>query len=422
MGAESDDAQNEVSIARGSLDLLRRPAFLALLSFRVATTLSYQIVAVTVGWHIYEITGNTFSLGLVGLAEVVPYVCVAPFAGYLIDHLSRRKLGLAACAALLLTALVLLAVAGGKLPVQGIWPIYAAIMFTGAARSFLGPTYNALFARALPREDYARGAALSGITYDLSTVVGPAFGGLLVGYSGTPLSYAVAGGFALLAIASLLAMHIEEPKHAGPSAPIFASIMQGARFVFSQQVMLGAMSLDMFSVLLGGVTAMLPAFIHDILHYGPQGLGILRAAPALGSILMGVWLARHPLSKNAGRTLLFAVAGFGLSVIAFGLSRSFWLSAAILLAYGACDAVSVVLRTTIMQLITPDDMRGRVSSINGIFISSSNEFGAFYAGSMARLLGLIPAVLVGGCAILGVVSTVAWKAPKLRNLDLKDLQ
>ncbi len=421
MSADAETS-NEAAVARSSLDLLRRPAFLALLAFRVAITLSYQIVAVTVGWHIYEITRNTFSLGLIGLAEVLPFVCVAPFAGYLIDHLPRRKLGMAACAALLLTAMILLLVAAGKLPVHGIWPIYAAIVFTGAARSFLNPTYNAIFARVLPREDYARGSAFSGITWDLSTVIGPALGGVLVGWSGTPLSYAVACGFAVLAIVALVALRIEEPKHEGPSAPIFASIAEGARFVFSQQVMLGAMSLDMFSVLLGGVVAMLPAFIHDILHYGPQGLGILRAAPALGSILMGVWLARHPLSKNAGRTLLFAVAGFGLSVIAFGLSRSFWLSAAILLAYGACDAISVVLRTTIMQLVTPDDMRGRVSSINGIFVSSSNEFGAFYAGTMARLLGLIPAVLVGGCAILGVVGTVAWKAPKLRNLDLKDLQ
>jgi MFS family permease len=420
MNAETD-AQNEVAAARSSLDLLRRPAFLALLAFRVFTTLSYQIVSVTVGWHIYEITGNTFSLGLIGLAEVLPYFCVAPFAGYLIDHLPRRRLGMAACVALLLTALILLVVAGGGPHLRGIWPIYAAIVFTGAARSFLSPVYNAIFARVLPREDYARGSALGGITYDLSTVVGPALGGLLVSVSGTPLSYAVACGFAVLAIAALVALRVEEPRPDGPGAPIFASIAQGARFVFSQQVMLGAISLDMFSVLLGGVVAMLPAFIHDILDHGAQGLGVLRAAPALGSILMGVWLARHPLDKHAGRTLLFAVAGFGVSVIAFGLSRHFWLSSAILLAYGACDAISVVLRGTIMQLITPDDMRGRVASINGIFISSSNELGAFYAGTMARLLGLVPAVLVGGCAILGVVGITAWKAPKLRKLDLRDL-
>ena len=172
----------------------------------------------------------------------------------------------------------------------------------------------------------------------------------------------------------------------------------------------------------GGVMAMLPAFIHDILHHGPEGLGILRAMPAAGSVCVGLWLARHPLQQHAGRVLLFAVAGFGLAVIAFGLSRSFWLSAAILLFYGMCDGVSVVVRSTILQLSTPDEMRGRVSSINGIFVSSSNELGAFYAGTMARLLGLVPAVILGGFAILSVAGITAWKAPRLRRLDLRELQ
>ena len=200
------------------------------------------------------------------------------------------------------------------------------------------------------------------------------------------------------------------------------SIAEGARFVVGNRIMVGAMALDMFSVLLGGVVAMLPAFIQEILHYGPEGLGILRAAPALGSVCVGLWLARHPLHRNAGRVLLYAVAGFGLCVIGFGLSRSFWLSAAILLFYGAFDGVSVVVRSTILQLATPDEMRGRVSSINGIFISSSNELGAFYAGTMARLLGLVPAVVVGGCAVLGVAGLTAWTNPTLRRLNLRDLQ
>lgn len=192
--------------------------------------------------------------------------------------------------------------------------------------------------------------------------------------------------------------------------------------MLGNQIMLGAMALDMFSVLLGGVVAMLPAFIREILHHGPEGLGILRAAPALGSICVGLWLARRPLQRHAGRVLLLAVAGFGLCVIGFGLSQHFWLSAAILLFYGAFDGVSVVVRSTILQLATPDEMRGRVSSINGLFISSSNELGAFYAGSMARLLGLVPAAVIGGCAVLGVAGITAWKAPQLRRLDLRDLQ
>ncbi|TQT12338.1 MFS transporter, partial [Xanthomonas perforans] len=235
-------------------------------------------------------------------------------------------------------------------------------------------------------------------------------------------AYGVAASVAMLAILALALLRVSEPVSAGPRAPIFRSIAEGAQFVLSNQIMLGAMALDMFSVLLGGAVSMLPAFIHDILHYGPEGLGILRGAPALGSIVVGVWLARHPLQRNAGRVLLLSVAGFGLCTIAFGLSRHFWLSAAILLVYGMCDGVSVVVRQTILQLATPDAMRGRVSSINGIFIGSSNELGAFYDGVMARLVGLVPAVVIGGCVTLGVVATTAWKAPRLRKLDLRDLQ
>jgi len=403
-------------------ELLRQPGYTQLLLYRIAGMLSYQIVAVTVGWHIYEVTRNPFSLGLIGLAEVLPYFCVAPFAGYLVDHLPRRKLGMTACLGLIATALMLVAVASGWLPVKGVWPIYLAVALTGMVRAFLSPVYNALFARVLKREQFARGAGFGTVVFQAGMVLGPALGGILVAVGGKGLSYGVAAAMAVLALAALASLKVSEPAPPQTRAPIFASIAEGARFVLSNQIMLGAMALDMFSVLLGGVVAMLPAFIQDILHYGPEGLGILRAAPALGSIAVGLWLARHPLRRNAGRVLLFAVAGFGLCVIAFGLSRSFWLSAAILVFYGACDGVSVVVRSTIMQLVTPDDMRGRVSSINGIFISSSNELGAFYGGSMARLLGLVTAVVIGGCAVLGVAAITAWKAPQLRRLDnLQDL-
>jgi len=316
---------------------------------------------------------------------------------------------------------VLMAVALGWLPFKGVWPIYAAIALTGAARSFLSPVYNALFARALPREAYARGASIGSVVFQTGMVIGPALGGVLVGWGGKGLAYGTAAVIALVAMAALLALRIEEPVSQAGRAPILRSIDEGARFVFSNQVMLGAMALDMFSVLLGGAVSMLPAFIHDILHYGPEGLGILRGAPALGSIVVGVWLARRPLQHNAGRVLLFAVAGFGLCTIAFGLSRHFWLSAGILLVYGMCDGVSVVVRSTILQLATPDEMRGRVSAINGIFIGSSNELGAFYDGTMARLIGLVPAVVLGGCITLGVVAVTAFKAPKLRGLDLREL-
>ncbi|RYZ73866.1 MAG: MFS transporter [Lysobacteraceae bacterium] len=405
-----------------ALSLLRNRGFAAVLAYRICALLSYQIVAVTVGWHIYELTRDPFSLGLVGLAEVLPFFCTAPFAGYLVDHLPRRRLGIAACTALAITALILVGVASGPLAAGGTWPIYLAIALTGMARSFLSPVYNALFARTLDREDFVRGAGLGSVIFQAALVIGPALGGLMVGFGGKSVAYGAAAVFALLAAVVLARLRVSEPGPPAISLPIFASIAQSARFVWGNQIMLAAMALDMFSVLLGGVVAMLPAFIKEILHYGPEGLGILRAAPAMGSICVGLWLARRPLQEHAGRVLLFSVAGFGLCVIAFGLSRSFWLSALVLVAYGTCDGVSVVVRSTILQLATPDEMRGRVSSINGIFISSSNELGAFYAGTMARLLGLAPAVIMGGFAILAVAGVTSLKAPRLRTLDLRQLQ
>lgn len=401
---------------------MRNPGFRALMAYRICTILSYQIVAVTVGWHVYEITRSPFALGLIGLAEVLPYFCIAPFAGYLVDHLPRRKLGVAACTGLLVTSLALVAIVRDWLPFEGVWPIYVAIALTGIARSFLGPVYNALFARVLPRQQFVRGASLGSIVFQSGMVVGPAFGGVLVGWGGKAMAYGTAAGIVVFAAAAIGTLRVTEPPQLLQRAPVFSSIREGLQFVFGNQIMLGAMALDMFCVLLGGAVSMLPAFIKDILHYGPEGLGILRGAPALGSICVAMWLARHPLQKHAGRVLLVAVACFGLCTIAFGLSRHFWLSAAILVAYGMCDGVSVVMRSTIMQLVTPDEMRGRVSSINGIFIGSSNELGAFYDGTMARLLGLVPAVVVGGFVTLGVVGITTWKAPRLRRLDLRDLQ
>ena len=407
--------------AESALTLLARPGFSLLLAYRICAMLSYQIVAVTVGWHIYEVTRNPFSLGLVGLAEVLPFFCVAPFAGYLVDHLPRRRLGMVAASGLVLTAVVLTAVAQGWLPFHGVWPIYAAIAMTGMVRAFLSPIYNALFARVLERTQYARGAGLGAVVFQAGMVAGPALGGLLVAWGGKGVAYGVAVAVALIAVGCLAVLRVSEPVHTGPAAPIFKSIAEGGRFVLGNRIMVGAMALDMFSVLLGGVVAMLPAFLHEILHHGPEGLGVLRAAPALGSVCVGLWLARRPLQRNAGRVLLFAVAGFGLCVIGFGLSSNFWLSAAILLFYGAFDGVSVVVRSTILQLATPEEMRGRVSSINGIFISSSNELGAFYAGTMAKLLGLVPAVVLGGFAVLSVAGITAWKNPTLRRLNLRDL-
>lgn len=400
---------------------LRSVGFRGLLAYRICSILSYQIVAVTVGWHVYELTRDPWMLGLIGLAEVLPYFCVAPFAGYLVDHLPRRRLGMAACLGLAATPLALAAIAAGWFATGKVAPIYAAIALTGMVRAFLGPVYNALFARVLPREQFARGAGLGSIVFQAGLVIGPAIGGAIVGWSGKPASYATAAVFAIAAAIVVSRLRVTEPAPQLQRAPIFASIAEGARFVFGHQILVGALALDMFAVLFGGAISLAPAFIKEILHYGPEGLGILRAAPALGAVVVGVWLARHPIQRDAGRILFIAVAGFGLCIIGFGLSTHFWLSALCLLLSGICDGVSMVVRSTILQLATPDGMRGRVSSINGLFIGSSNELGAFYAGTMARLLGLVPAVVLGGFVTLGVVATTAWKAPKLRRLDLREL-
>jgi MFS family permease len=259
------------------------------------------------------------------------------------------------------------------------------------------------------------------VVFQLGLIVGPAVGGLIVGLSGKGASYATAGVLAVAALAALALLRVDEPPALPTRTPVFASIHEGLRFVFGHQILLGALALDMFSVLFGGAVALLPAFIKDILHEGPEALGILRSAPAVGAVLVGLWFSRRPPELNAGRLLLAAVAGFGLCIIAFALSTHLWLSAGLLFASGLCDGVSVVIRSTILQLATPDAMRGRVSAINGIFIGSSNELGAFESGLAAKLLGLVPSVIFGGCMTLGVVATTAKLAPKLRRLDLREL-
>ena len=418
-------SEGDTGKAGGIAELLRNRGFTWLLGYRLLALLSYQIVAVTVGWHIYEITHDALALGLIGLAEVIPYFCFALFAGYAVDHLPRRKLGMAACLGLSATTLVLAGVAGGVLPAgfgrfQTI-TIYAAIAVNGMVRVFFAPVYMSLLARVLKRADYPRGAGVSSVVMQSGLVLGPALGGLLVAWGGKTSAYLVAAVFAVAAAVAVITLRVTEPPLPSERAPVFKSIGEGLRFVFNTQVVLGAQALDMFSVLFGGAVALLPAFIKDVLHYGPEALGLLRAAPAAGAVIIGVYLARHPLQRHAGRALLIAVAGFGACIIGFALSRELWISALFLMMSGMCDGVSVVLRSTILQLATPDQMRGRVSSINGIFIGSSNELGAFESGVAARLLGLVPSVIFGGCMTMLVVAATAKLAPKLRRLDLREL-
>lgn len=399
-------------------------AFVELMLYRACLTLSYQILAVTAGWHIYELTKDPLSLGLMGLAEVVPYFCSALFAGHAVDQASKKRIAVFGCSLHVLIAVLMVPVALGYLDSLGMgvqWLLYAGIGLAGLARAFIRPTYQVLFAQVLRREDFAQGSAIGAVIYQGAQVIGPVVGGLLIAWPGLVFAYIASGVFALFAIIAVgLLRYTSEPTQPSELS-MWAGIVQGLRFVFSKQIMLAAMALDMFAVLFGGAVAMLPAFIDEILQGSPETLGLLRAAPAIGSVLAGVWLARHPIQRHGGRYLLGAVAGFGFAVIGFGWSTSFWLAAAFLFFTGVFDAISVVLRSTILQLMTPDQMRGRISAINGIFIGSSNEIGALESGLAASALGLSASIVFGGAMTLFVVAVCWLAAPKLRNLELSDL-
>jgi MFS family permease len=396
-------------------------ALTKLLTYRIFMVLAYQSMTVAASWHVYQITRDPLSLGLIGLAEVIPYFASALFAGYCIDHYSRRWFGVLAACLLGLVGLVLAAISAGYIAGHTVFWIYASIGVTGLARAFIAPSYSALMAIIIPRASYAKAAGLGSSVFQIGLIAGPAIGGLLVGFASTTAAYVFSAVMCVGAMLALLSLRLKEPPSAQTS-PVFASIGQGLKFVWNNQILFGAQMLDMFAVLLGGAVAMLPAFITDIYQLGPESLGLLRATPAIGALCVGLYLARHPINQHAGRYLLWAVAGFGVCIICFGITKNYWLAGVFLALSGAFDGVSVVLRTTIMQLATPDGMRGRVSAINGIFIGSSNELGAFESGVAARLMGLVPSVVFGGLMTLGVVAITAKLNPALKQLELSQLK
>ncbi len=395
-------------------------AFPKLLAFRIQMVLSYQMMMVAIGWHIYELTHDPWSLGLIGLAEVIPYMSSALFLGHAVDHYFSRK-GFATVAALFLSVnAVMLVLITLYQPAHTVMWIYATVALTGFARALISPSYNTLFALIIPRASIAKASGIGSSMFQIGLIVGPAIGGLLVGFANKHVAYEISALLALGAAISAMTLHVKEHRSHTPMK-VFASIAEGLQFVRRTQVVLAAQLLDMFAVLFGGAVAMLPAFVHDVYQMGPEGLGVLRAAPAVGAIITGLWLAKYPIHQHSGRWLLLAVAGFGLCMIAFGLTTTYWLAIVILAISGMMDAVSVILRQTILQLATPDGMRGRVSAINGIFIGSSNELGAFESGLTARLMGLVPSVVFGGLMTIGVVGVTAVKAPKLRDLHVSEL-
>jgi MFS family permease len=375
---------------------------------------------VVVGGLVYAHTHDTLSLGLIGLAEALPMLCAILFGGYVADMVDRRKIvlfaasGFAAC----VVALIFISIhIESVIAAAGLLPVYAVIGVTGILRAFMAPSQSALNAQLVPRDQFVHSANWNSLAFDISSVSGPAIGGLLYGFFDAQTALTVVLGFALIGIFFFSRISPQPVAPRNSKENIWQSLGAGIRFVFSRQALVGTLALDMFAVLFGGAVSMLPAFA-EILGVGPEGLGFLRAAPAMGAILVAFYIARYPPTKNAGYKMLFSVAAFGVCIILFALSRNFWLSMVLLALSGAFDGISVVVRATITQRYAPDDMRGRVESVNRIFIASSNEIGAFESGLAARILELVPSVVFGGCMTLLVVAVMATALPKLRRLQL----
>ena len=400
---------------------LRNPNFLWYVASLVALTLGTQIQATVVAWQVYALTKDPLSLGLVGLAEALPFIGAALYAGHIADRHNRKLLSLIALAVQVGCgiALLVLTAFSGRFLTGRVWPIYATVSVSGLARSFFQPARTALGADIVPRETYANAVTWRSSLWQFAAVVGPAVGGVIYGFSGPQLAYIVEA--VVCAIAFVLFAQIAYTRHpvVANEGSIGENLTIGVRFLMTQPELLGAQLLDLFSVLFGGAPALLPIFASEILHVGPQGLGVLRAAPAAGAVLVSIVLVHRKIRK-AGRTLFLCVGAFGLCWIFFALSTSFWLSLVLLLISGMVDNVSVIIRSTLLTLRTPQHMLGRVSAVNQIFIGSSNEIGSFESGVAAKLLGAVRSVIFGGMVTLGVVGVTAWRIPPLRKLDELD--
>jgi len=403
---------------------VRNGNFRYFLGYRFFMTMATLMQSVIVSWHMYYLTHNVLWLGLIGLVEVIPQISISLFAGHYIDLWDRKKIVRNSTIILLIGSSILAIYSiesFHSFERLGIWPIFITIFLTGLSRGILMPAHTALLGQLVDKKDYANAATWSSANWQIGAVMGPALGGLIYGFSTITVAYS---SIIFIYFISLYMISRVQIKHIVNKAltadeDIFSRIREGIRFVLQSPELLGAFSLDMFAVLFGGAVALLPVFASDILHVGPEGLGFLRACPAIGAIIMSFYLMFYPPVHNSGRTLLFAVSAFGLCMIGFAFSHWFWLSALLLLLSGLFDNVSVVIRGTILQLYTPEHMRGRVASVNSIFIGSSNELGAFESGVTAKLMGLVPSVAFGGIMTLIVVGTTAKINPVLRRLSLK---
>lgn len=407
---------------KASLQPLQHPEYRFYILTRFFYIMALRMVATVVAYHLFQITRSSFSIGLAGLSEFLPAFALALYAGHVIDRSDKRTLllkgilGYSVCAA----ALVVLTIPSvqASLPQKTVTAFFYTVIFcTGIIRAFAGPTSNAMLAQVVPREILHYAANFSSTTWLVASISGHATAGFFIAWFGVNTTFIIILLYVLTAAFFVSRIGRKPIAHNNIQAKIWESVREGLRFVFSHKVMLGAISLDLFAVLFGGAVALIPEMTERILKVGPIGFGWLNAAIDIGSATMITLFTFFPMKQKQGQRLLIAVAGFGICIIIFGLSEIYWISFAVLLIAGMMDGISVLTRGTILQLTTPDEMRGRVSSVNSMFINSSNELGQFESGFTSRVMGTVPAILFGGSMTLLVVIITWWKAPELRKFE-----
>lgn len=404
----------------GPYAALKIPDYRLYASARFCITLAIQIQSVVVAWQVYEITNDALSLGMIGLAEAIPSVGLSLYAGHIADIVPRKKIIIVCVTTLLLCSAALLwftfPLGKGALR-NGVTPIFSVIFVSGMARGFLSPAFFSFMPQLVPRALYANAVSWNSTLWETATISGLALGGLFYGIFGITTAYAIDATLTFTGLMLLTSVASRPLPAVSAEEGVGEKIKAGLRFVFKNKLILGAISLDMFAVLFGGAVALLPIFAKEILHVGTLGLGVLRAAPSAGALATAFYITHHPIRRNTGKVLLACVAGFGICMILFALSADFWISLGLLVASGCFDCVSVIIRSTLLQTLTPENIKGRVSAVNHIFVGSSNEIGMFESGVAAEFMGTIPSVIFGGCMTLVVVALVSWLARSLRNLQ-----
>ena len=414
--------------ATGGFAIFRQRDFTLYLLARFFSAIAAQMIVIAVGWQVYRLTGRVLDLGLIGLSQFLPFLCFALIAGHAADVHERRVIIMLCFTVFLVCALLLFVLA--RASVASVWPIFVVLALLGVARAFLSPAQQSFLPNIVPLSSLGNAVAISSSTFQVATIAGPSIGGLIYAFGES--SHRVDGGAqwvfgtaaTLLATALALMSLLEHRRsHSGAPAPSWKGLLEGLRFIWRRKTVLGAISLDLFAVLFGGATALLPAFTRDILHAGPEVFGYLRAAPGAGAVLAALWLAVRPVTRRVGLFMFGGVAIFGVCTIVFGLTHAFWVAMAALALMGAGDMISVYIRGLLVQLETPDTIRGRVSAVNSVCIGASNELGEFESGFTAAWFGLVPAIVLGGGVTLlvgllwaGVFFPVLWRLQSFEQL------